>query len=75
MSPSDMVFVVDDDDSVREIMREMLLDHGFHVRAFNSGTAFLSSLKSTASGCVLLDVVMRGMSGRSNCHRASTRCL
>lgn len=73
MSPSDMVFIVDDDDSVREIMRQMLLDNGFHVRAFNSGKAFLSSLNSTASGCVLLDVVMKGMSGLQVLERLSGR--
>jgi len=73
MSSTAMVFVVDDDDDVRDMLQKMLLDKGFHVRAFNSGTAFLNSLEATATGCVLLDVVMKGMSGLEVLERLSER--
>jgi two-component system response regulator FixJ len=68
-----MVFVVDDDDDLREILRQMLLDRDFDVRAFDSGNAFLNSLDAAATGCVLLDVRMQGMSGLQVLEQLSAR--
>lgn len=59
----DLVSVVDDDDSVRESLPELLRSFGFEVEAFSSAEAFLLSDAPSRSGCLLLDVMMPGMSG------------
>ena len=55
--------VVDDDDSVRESLSELLKEQGFDARAFVSAEAFLASDCLDACKCLLLDVAMPGMSG------------
>ncbi len=58
-----LVCVVDDDDSVRESLSQLLQVLGFEARAFASAEAFLDSDCVGAVKCLLLDVVMPGMSG------------
>jgi FixJ family two-component response regulator len=58
-----LVSIVDDDESVRESLPDLLREFGFRAEAFSSAEAFLvsNSLKETA--CLILDVTMPGMSG------------
>jgi two-component system response regulator FixJ len=57
------VYLVDDEDSVRE-SAELLLDvAGYEVEAFSSGSRFLEHLATAAPGCVVLDIHMPGLSG------------
>ncbi len=57
------VSVVDDDDSVRESMTELLRFCGFAVQAFASAEEFLASGRAADTQCLILDVAMPGMSG------------
>ena len=58
-----LVSVVDDDESVRESLPDLLREFGFAVEAFSSAEAFLASDVLSETNCLLLDVAMRGMSG------------
>ena len=58
-----LVSVVDDDESVRESLPDLLKEFGFGVRAFSSAREFLFSDSLSQTKCLILDVVMPGMSG------------
>lgn len=55
--------VVDDDESVRESLPDLLREFGFGARAFSSAKEFLSSGCVDETSCLILDVAMPGMSG------------
>jgi FixJ family two-component response regulator len=63
MSSRVLVSVVDDDESVRESLPDLLRECGFAVEAFASAEAFLASDYVGQTRCLLLDIVMPGMSG------------
>jgi FixJ family two-component response regulator len=58
-----LVSVVDDDESVRESLPDLLREFGFAAEAFSSAEAFLASDVVRETSCLLLDVAMPGMSG------------
>jgi FixJ family two-component response regulator len=58
-----LVSVVDDDESVRESLPDLLRQFGFAAEAFSSGEAFLASGVVSKTSCLLLDIAMPGMSG------------
>ena len=58
-----LVSVVDDSDSVRESLPDLLEQFGFAVQAFSSAEAFLASEAATQTNCLILDVGLPGMSG------------
>jgi FixJ family two-component response regulator len=58
-----LVSVVDDDESVRESLPDLLRSFGFDVQAFASAEAFLASQEPARADCLVLDVAMAGMSG------------
>jgi FixJ family two-component response regulator len=62
-SPPVRVAIVDDDESVRESLPDLLQELGYEARAFPSAEAFLTSGEVAATQCLLLDVAMPGMSG------------
>lgn len=57
------VFLIDDDDAVRNALRLLLSTYDFQVQAFASADAFLKAWNATQSGCLVLDLHMPGMSG------------
>ena len=57
------VFVVDDDQEVRDAMKLLMNSVGLDVETYASGEDFLTGFDSTRPGCLLLDVRMKGMSG------------
>jgi FixJ family two-component response regulator len=57
------VAVVDDDESVRESLPDLLNELGFPARAFVSAVEFLASGALDQTRCLILDVAMPGMSG------------
>jgi FixJ family two-component response regulator len=63
MGKPSLVSVVDDDESVRESLPDLLREFGFATEAFSSAEAFLASDVVSATNCLLLDVAMPGMSG------------
>ena len=58
-----LVSVVDDDESVRESLPDLLKELGFAVQAFSSAEEFLSSAAVNRSRCLILDIAMPGMTG------------
>jgi FixJ family two-component response regulator len=58
-----LVSVVDDDESVRESLPDLLQELGFAVRAFSSAEEFLSSDCVGQTKCLIADVAMPGMAG------------
>src|SRR3954463_16271101 len=58
-----LVAVVDDDESVRESLPDLLREFGFAVEAFASAEEFLASDCIGRTECLLLDIAMPGMSG------------
>lgn len=58
-----LVSVVDDDESVREALPDLLREFGFTVEAFSSAEEFLASDALDRTGCLVLDIRMPGMSG------------
>src|SRR3989442_15843471 len=58
-----LVSVVDDDESVRESLPDLLRQFGFAVQAFSSAEAFLASEFVSQTNCLILDIAMVGMSG------------
>ena len=63
MSQRSLVSVVDDDESVRESLPDLLKEFGFDARTFSSGQEFLNSDCVGKTQCLILDVAMPGMSG------------
>jgi FixJ family two-component response regulator len=63
MSRQPLVALVDDDISVRESVHGLLQRVGFAVRAFASAEAFLTAGVAETTKCLILDVVLPGMSG------------
>jgi FixJ family two-component response regulator len=58
-----LVSIVDDDESVRESLPDLVRAFGFAAEAFSSAEAFLASDGITETSCLILDVAMPGMSG------------
>lgn len=58
-----LVSVVDDDESMRESLPDLLREFGFAAQAFPSAEAFLNSGEVERTNCLVLDVSMPGMSG------------
>jgi FixJ family two-component response regulator len=63
MTERSLIAVVDDDQSIRESLPDLLREFGFAVRTFASAEAFLASGCAGEARCLILDVAMPGMSG------------
>ena len=57
------IFIVDDDEAVRDSLRALFEAYGYCVHDFPSGADFLSCHDPTMRGCVLLDVNLPGIDG------------
>ena len=57
------VAVIDDDESVRESLPDLLREFGYAVRGFSSAEEFLASDHIGQTKCLILDIAMPGMSG------------
>ena len=58
-----LVSIVDDDESVRESLPDLVRQFGFATQAFSSAEAFLASEFVNETRCLILDIAMPGMSG------------
>jgi len=58
-----LITVVDDDESVRESLPDLLKEFGFEAQTFSSAEEFLASKSIAETRCLLLDVAMPGMTG------------
>jgi FixJ family two-component response regulator len=63
MVTGSLVSVVDDDESVRESLPDLLREFGFTVEVFSSAEEFLASEAVGQTKCLILDIAMPGMSG------------
>jgi FixJ family two-component response regulator len=63
MAAGALISVVDDDESVRESLPDLLMELGFAVCAFASAEAFLASDCLGQTRCLIADIAMPGMSG------------
>jgi FixJ family two-component response regulator len=63
MNARPLVAVIDDDESVRESLPDLLRELGYDVEAFSSAEVFLTSGALARAGCLVVDVAMPGMSG------------
>jgi FixJ family two-component response regulator len=63
MGNRSLVSIVDDDESVRESLPDLIRQFGFCARAFSSAEAFLTSESYGETRCLVLDISMPGMSG------------
>ncbi|ANQ84544.1 response regulator transcription factor [Azoarcus olearius] len=63
VAPDQEIFIVDDDDALRDSLVWMLESSGYKVVAFDSAEAFLHAWHEGLAGCLVLDVRMPGMSG------------
>jgi FixJ family two-component response regulator len=57
------VSIIDDDESVRESLPDLIRQFGFEVEAFASAEEFLASESVNETSCLVLDIAMPGMSG------------
>lgn len=63
MSKASQISIVDDDDSLRQSLGNLLRSVGLRVQEFASANAFLGSPDARETACLILDVRMPGMSG------------
>lgn len=63
MNPRSLVSIVDDDESVRESLPDLLKEFGFGSQTFSSAEEFLASDAIARTQCLILDVAMPGMRG------------
>ena len=61
--PAPVVFVVDDDRSIREATQSLLASVGLRVETFETAQEFLGTKRPDAPGCLVLDVRLPGLSG------------
>ena len=62
-SEANIIFIIDDEPSVRNALALLLKSHGLHTESYDSSEAFLSREPFTGIGCILLDLQMDGLSG------------
>jgi FixJ family two-component response regulator len=62
-SPATLVYVVDDDEAMRDSLRWLLESTGYRVVAYSTAERFLGAYKPGYASCVVLDVRMPGLSG------------
>ena len=63
MAADAIVHVIDDDEAVRESIEFLLRTSGVTARTYDSASAFLNTLPTIDSGCIITDVRMPGISG------------
>src|SRR3954464_9571239 len=63
MQPTPIVFVVDDDISVREALEALIRHEGFQVETFASAQAFLARPSALVPNCLVLDVSLPDLNG------------
>ena len=62
-TPNDMIFVIDDDESVRKGLRRLLKSASYETEVFASASDFLERVPYPGAACVIVDVQMPGLNG------------
>lgn len=63
MNPRSLVSIIDDDQSVRESLPDLLKEFGYASQAYSSAEEFLAMEGFQATSCLILDIAMPGMGG------------
>ena len=63
MNSHSLVSIVDDDESVRESLPDLLKELGFDSQTFSSAEEFIAANGTSPTKCLILDIAMPGMSG------------
>ncbi|RPH66061.1 MAG: response regulator [Myxococcaceae bacterium] len=71
-SPETMVAVIEDDAAARRALTRMLRAHGLRVASFSTAEELLQSFAETRPGCLVIDVMLPGMSGPDLVERLRT---
>jgi FixJ family two-component response regulator len=61
--PASHIYIVEDDDAVRDSLRMILESIGHNVKAFPDANSFLANYHENLAGCMVLDIRMPGMTG------------
>jgi len=70
-----VIYVVDDDRSMRRSLRRLLKVSGWHVKAFASAEAFLAELETLGDGFLLVDIQLPGITGLELLERLLERAV
>ena len=63
MTPNPTLYIVDDDQAVRDGLKALLGARGFALETFDSAESFLAAMDRNVTGCAVLDIRMPGMNG------------
>lgn len=63
MSEQVTVFIIDDEEEIRESLKMLIESVGLQVEMYDSAHAYLAQFDPTRAGCLILDIRMKGMSG------------
>jgi DNA-binding response OmpR family regulator len=63
-----LIFVVDDEKDIRELVSVNLKLHGFKIKEFENGNSMLENIKDTKPDLIILDVMMPGIDGITICN-------
>ena len=69
------VFIIDDDESVRDALKLLMQSIGLAAETYESGQAYLAQFNPDRAGCLVLDVRMKGMSGLALQEKLSKQTL
>ena len=58
-----MIYVIDDDESVRKAFKRLLRSVNHEVETFSCAEEFLQSEKANKDSCIIIDIKMRGLTG------------
>jgi FixJ family two-component response regulator len=73
MAKRPLISVVDDDESVRESLPDLIREFGYEAHAFSSADEFLESDLVEQTNCLILDVAMPGRTGPELQHELTLR--
>ncbi len=62
-----LIYIVDDEERIRNLIKSFLIKDGFKVKTYNCGNSFLDDFYATPCDLVILDIMMPGMDGLSIC--------
>ena len=62
-TPQPVVFIVDDDESIRTLWRWLMESNGLAVQVFGSASEFIEAYREDTPGCLVLDLRLPGMTG------------
>jgi len=62
-APDQKIYIIDDDEALRDSLVWLLESSGYRVESFESAESFLAAYSDSMTGCLVLDVRMPGMSG------------